>query len=492
MSMIQIQNLSFGYPGSAESVFENLNLNLDTGWRLGLIGRNGRGKTTLLRLLCGEYDFSGSIRASVRFMRFPAEIADPSARAETVLRGMCPEAEDWQIACELSMLDVREEVLERPFDTLSGGEQTKLCLAALFLREDCFPLIDEPTDHLDAAGREIVAEYLRQKQGFLLVSHDRAFLDGCTDHILAINRASIDVQAGNYSAWRQDFERKEQFERGQEQKLRRDIAQMTEAARRSANWSDKLESTKRGQRIAGLRPDTGYIGHKSAKLMRRAKVAEARRERAIEQKSALLQNAEEAESLKLSPLTHHSDRLVELRDVCIRYGERDVCGGVRFSIHRGDRIALDGANGSGKSSLLKLICGEDIPHSGDVARAGGLILSRVPQDTSRLRGSVFDLARERGIDQTLYLAILRKLGFPRAQFEYDLSRFSQGQKKKALIAASLCERAHLYVWDEPLNYLDIDARMQIEELLRQYQPTMLFVEHDRAFREAIATRIIRL
>ena len=492
MSMIQIKNLTFGYPGSAENVFENLNLSLDTDWRLGLIGRNGRGKTTLLRLLCGEYDFSGSIRASVSFARFPPEISDPSISAQDFMHITCPEAEDWQIMRELSLLDVADDVLYRPYETLSGGEQTKLGLAALFLREDCFPLIDEPTDHLDAAGRAIVADYLRRKQGFLLVSHDRAFLDGCVDHILSINRSSVDLQAGNYSAWRQDFERREQFERAQEQKLRRDIAQLNESARRSAGWSDKLESTKRGERIGGLRPDTGYIGHKSAKLMRRAKAAEARRERAIEEKSALLRDVEESEALKLSPLTHHSQRLAELRDVCVRYGERAVCEGINLSILRGERVALDGANGCGKSSLIKLIAGEDIPHSGEISRASGLAISRVPQDTSRLRGSVFDLAEERGIDRTLYLAILRKLGFPRSQFEYDLSRFSQGQKKKALIAASLCERAHLYIWDEPLNYLDIDARLQIEALILQFQPTMLFVEHDRAFREAVATRVIHL
>ena len=492
MSMIQIKNLRFGYPGSAEDVFEDLNLNLDTDWRLGLIGRNGRGKTTLLRLLCGEYDYTGSIRASVRFARFPAEVDDPSESAEAVLRRMCPEAQDWQIARELSLLDVSEDVLDRPFDTLSGGEQTKLCLAALFLREDCFALIDEPTDHLDAAGREIVANYLRHKRGFLLVSHDRAFLDGCVDHILSINRNSIDLQSGNYSAWRLGFDRKEQFERAQEQKLRKDIAQLNEAARRSAGWSDRLESTKRGERMSGLRPDTGYIGHKSAKLMRRAKAAEARRERAIEQKSALLQDAEEAESLKLSPIVHHSERLAELRSACVNYGARTVCENISFHIRRGERIALDGPNGCGKSSLLKRIAGEDVPHSGAVERAAGLIISLVPQDTSQLRGSVFDLAQARGIDRTLYLAILRKLGFPRSQFEYDLSRFSQGQKKKALIAASLCERAHLYIWDEPLNYLDIDARIQIEALLLQSQPTMLFVEHDRAFRESVATRAIRI
>ena len=116
----------------------------------------------------------------------------------------------------------------------------------------------------------------------------------------------------------------------------------------------------------------------------------------------------------------------------------------------------------------------------------------MPQDTAFLRGSLGDFIRRRDLDESLYKAILRKLGFAREQFARNLEDYSEGQKKKALIAASLCEQAHLYVWDEPLNFLDIDARLQIEELLRAAAPTMLFVEHDRAFQEAVATKVISL
>ena len=116
----------------------------------------------------------------------------------------------------------------------------------------------------------------------------------------------------------------------------------------------------------------------------------------------------------------------------------------------------------------------------------------MPQSGAQLRGSLSDFARNRSVDGTLLRTILRKLGFERAQFERDMAEYSQGQRKKALIAASLCEQAQLYLWDEPLNYIDIDSRLQIEELLRESAPTLLFVEHDRAFRDAIATRMLRL
>ena len=122
----------------------------------------------------------------------------------------------------------------------------------------------------------------------------------------------------------------------------------------------------------------------------------------------------------------------------------------------------------------------------------GLVLSYVPQDTAHLRGSLTDYARESDVDRTLLLAILRKLDFPREQFEKDMADWSAGQKKKALIARSLCQSAHLYLWDEPLNYIDVLSRVQLEGLLTEYQPTMLLVEHDVMFLERVCTQTLAL
>lgn len=128
MSVIQIDHLTFGYPGGAEEVFEDLSLQLDTGWKLGLVGRNGRGKTTLLRLLMGELEYRGRIRSPARFCYFPAPVPDPSRPVEEVLSGLCPASEGWEVERELSLLGLEEGALERPFATLSQGEQTKVLL----------------------------------------------------------------------------------------------------------------------------------------------------------------------------------------------------------------------------------------------------------------------------------------------------------------------------------------------------------------------------
>jgi len=125
-------------------------------------------------------------------------------------------------------------------------------------------------------------------------------------------------------------------------------------------------------------------------------------------------------------------------------------------------------------------------------KASGMKISYVSQDTSDLRGDLSEYARRYGIDESLFKTILRKFGFLRDQFTKNMENFSGGQKKKVLIARSLCEKAHLYIWDEPLNYIDVLSRMQIEELLLEYQPTLLFVEHDKLFCDKIATKTVML
>jgi lincosamide and streptogramin A transport system ATP-binding/permease protein len=227
-------------------------------------------------------------------------------------------------------------------------------------------------------------------------------------------------------------------------------------------------------------------------MQQRRKNLERRQQSAIEEKSSLLKNIDTADSLKIHPLSYHSSRLLSLENITVSYDDRVIIGNLSFTLEQGERVALIGGNGSGKSSILKLINGEKIPYSGNMNFSNRLIISYVPQDASFLSGDLKEYAENQQIDESLFKAILRKLDFSRIQFEKDMRDFSAGQKKKVLIAASLCQKANVYIWDEPLNYIDVLSRMQIEELITDYRPTMIFVEHDRAFCENIATKSIHL
>ncbi|ERM19999.1 Lsa family ABC-F type ribosomal protection protein [Brevibacillus laterosporus] len=492
MSLINVTNLTFAYDGSFDNIFENVSFQIDTDWKLGFTGRNGKGKTTFLNLLLGKYEYSGNISATVSFEYFPFPVENKANNTLDVISDIDPDYVHWKLMRELSLLQVSEDVLYRPFDSLSNGEQTKVLLATLFLKENHFLLIDEPTNHLDMHARKLVSDYLKTKSGFILVSHDRSFLDNCVDHILSINRTNIEIQKGNFSDWWENKQRQDNFELAENERLKKDIKRLSDSAKRTSNWSHEVEKTKNGTRNSGSKVDKGYIGHKAAKMMKRSKTIEQRQQSAIEERSKLLKNIENAESLKISQLAFHKNQLAELKNVSIYYGEKMVCTDISFTIEQGERIALCGKNGSGKSSIIKLICGEPLNYTGTFDKGSQLKISYVSQDTSHLQGNLTDYARNNGIDESLFKSILRKLGFSRVQFEKDISAFSGGQKKKVLIAKSLCEKVHLYIWDEPLNFIDVISRMQIEELLLEYAPTILFVEHDREFCKNIATKHVQL
>ncbi len=492
MALINVTNLTFQYEGSYDTIFENVSFQIDTSWKLGLIGRNGRGKTTLLKLFMNEYEYSGNISGDIIFDYFPFTIQNEAKRTIEIVNEMYPKYIYWQLVRELSLLALDENILNQEYKKLSFGEQTKVMLAVLFLKSEHFLLIDEPTNHLDMEARKLVADYLKSKSGFILVSHDRSFLDDCVDHILAINKTNIEIVQGNFSSWYTNKINQDNLEQSKNEKLKKEITRLEKASIEKKKWSDKLEKTKYNTRIAGLRPDRGYIGHKSAKLMKRAKVLETRSEKAILEKQSLLQNVESKDELIISTLEYYSNHLVTFDKVSIFYNERMICNDVSFTINQSDRVAIRGRNGTGKTSIIKLLLQEEIKFRGFIDIGSNLMISYVSQSTDNLQGSLSDYATKYQIDESLFKAILRKLDFSRVQFEKDMASFSEGQKKKVLIARSLSEKAHLYVWDEPLNFIDVISRMQIEELILKFKPTILFVEHDKTFCEKIATKIVAL
>lgn len=503
MAQIQINNLTFSYEGSFDNIFEQVSFSIDTNWRLGFIGRNGKGKTTFLKLLLGKHPYTGTIRTTTVFDYFPYAITTEQMQlsAAEFIEDIKNQCELWRVICELEQLKECAEILYRPFGTLSPGERTKILLAVLFSGENDFLLIDEPTNHLDENARETVKQYLLTKQGFILVSHDRDLLDACIDHVLVLNRQTIEVQSGNFSSWWDNKQRSDHFAKSENEKHLREIGKLQQAARRTSEWADKSERTKIGydpvkehDRSASTR---AYIGAKTKKMQSHVKQIEKRIHQEIREKEGLLVDVEQPVDLKLMPLTHYKKTLVTIREYTLTYADADnpVFSNLTCTIQAGDRIAIHGENGCGKSTLIKMILQKagvsgitmNVTERGTCETASGLIISYVNQDTSMLKGKISEFCRERNLNESLFCTILRQLDMERGQFSKNIEDYSEGQKKKVLLAASLLTPAHLYVWDEPLNYIDVFSRMQIEKLLLDYQPTMLFVEHDVKFREKIAT-----
>lgn len=510
MSNIEFKDLTFGYGDNL--IFNHAQINIDDRWKLGLVGRNGRGKSTLLNLLQGKITTDSSITTDKNFVYFPqllteedfndkdkskkqntadkysveslsVKITDRNSQLTYYVLNELAEFEQWKLERELSLLKVDLEILWRPFGSLSGGEQTKCLLAILFLDEDNFPLIDEPTNHLDLESRKIVADYLQKKSGFIVVSHDRNFLDEVCDHTLAIERQQIVLYQGNFSTYEREKQLRDDFELAEDEKLRKDISRLKKTSLEKRDWSNQREN------VAGAT----FVDKKVAKKQnQRAKSIEKRMGQEVENKEKLLKNIEKTEPLIMNFQPSHHKRLIQFENFSLGFTEKLLFQPIDFSLKVGEIAAIVGPNGQGKSSIFKYLSGDfSGEHSGFVQFPQGIRLSFVRQIYDN-RGYLKDFATEYQLNYELFLANLRKLGMERKQFSQKIETMSQGQQKKVELARSLSQEAELYLWDEPLNYLDVFNREQIIQLLETYHPTMLLVEHDQAFVEKISNQIINL
>ena len=226
--------------------------------------------------------------------------------------------------------------------------------------------------------------------------------------------------------------------------------------------------------------------------MKKSKVMEQRIDRAIDEKTNLLRNVDRNDKLKLIPLTSNKNPLVLINNLQVKYNDKTIFNPISFEVNNGDRVAIIGKNGIGKTSILKLILGEKIQYNGEFKVANDLKISYVSQNTDYLKGNLKSFAQENKIDESIFKAMLVKMGLSKNDFDTNIQDMSEGQKKKVLIAKSISEQANIYIWDEPLNYIDILTREQIEDTILNYNPTIIFVEHDERFIEKIATKIINI
>lgn len=372
--------------------------------------------------------------------------------------------EEWKLKRELSLLHVSEDIIWRPFNQLSGGEQTKVLLALCFIDER-FSLLDEPTNHLDQASRKQIAEYLKQKKGYIITSHDRDFIDQVSDHVLAIDQRQIWLSHGNYSTYRHERDLQDQAASNEQQKLQREIKHLAADKEHKQQWAGQAEKGKRRSQ-PGEKIDKGFVSHKASKVMKRAISAQKRMAEKLADKSALIKPVALPADLTMHYQASHRKLLLSSENP-------------KFELNQGERLAIVGPNGCGKSQLLKRIAlGEGV--------ASGVKVSYLPQIITPEAVSLEEFIAKHKLDRSQYLNLLRKLGVERAVFTERLDQLSSGQLRKVWLAKSLLEPAELYLWDEPSNYLDIENQDQLIKLIKNVQPSLLLVEHDQYILDSLA------
>lgn len=518
MAEIQLQNCTFYYSDFYKPVFENLSITIDTGWKLGLIGRNGRGKTTLLRLIHGELSpCSGSVKHTGVVEMFPYSVDEKYTLVMDVMKenigGMKSLEEEMEetdvadekqmprysslleqyldsggyeleskIKKELYLMGLSEDLLDREYESLSGGEKTKIQIIILFLRKAEYILLDEPTNHLDAAGKQYLAEYLRKKKGFLIVSHEKEFLDTVVDHILAINKCSVELEQGNFSTWQENKEKRELFESRTRDRLIREVKQLERRAEAARSWAGVANQQKYAFRTCART-------NGSKAFMLRAKNAEMKVEADLEKKKQLLKNYEKHQELIIEQGQRGSDTLLYARHLSFGYGGPFVIRDLSFSVERGDCIWIRGRNGCGKSTLLKLLSGELEPAEGSIDLRYGVRIAVIHQEPVWERGALGELVTDK--DQLERIQQLCKtFDLSHEVLKRPIETYSSGERKKIEIARCFADQNQIILMDEPLNYMDTYFKQQMEEAILKFKPSMIFVEHNAGFGEKIATKVL--
>ncbi|WP_283679522.1 ATP-binding cassette domain-containing protein [Lentilactobacillus sp. Marseille-Q4993] len=344
MGTIQVKNLTYQYLDSDKAIFKNLSVDINDNWKLGLIGRNGRGKTTFLKLLLGELDNQNSVTTNVQFTYFPKFPSDPTQTVIDLMTSTGGEA--WQARIELDRIGIDSSFDQRSFNSLSGGEQTRVLLARGFITRGAFPLIDEPTNHLDISGRKIVGQYLRSKSGFICVSHDESFLNSFVDHVMSLNQTSVDLISGSIEDWKTSKEIRDHTAIEKNAQLRKSIKKLSSRANQQQRWAEKKE-----------RESNDASSRKTAKkLMKRVKAFKRRAEKDQQDREGLVNDVEEISHLSTNIKTSTGSNLFfSLRSFCIQRDHTPLFIPINVDFHENNHLAIYGPNGIGKTTLINFL-----------------------------------------------------------------------------------------------------------------------------------------
>ncbi len=516
MIEISLNNVMKSFGGNP--VLQGVDLEVYQRERVALLGQNGAGKTTLFQIITGQAEpdegtravrksasigmlaqlpeipaattveallmsvFEGIWEIKAQLEQIEALMQEPDQATEAVLaqygrlqeayehRGGYRVAEMVERVCQ--GLAIETEWFEKDFAALSGGEQTRLMLARLLLQGPDILLLDEPTNHLDIAALEWLEEFLNQFPGTVVViSHDRYFLDRVVNRVVELVNGRAESYRGNFSAYLQLKEERYQSQLKQYESEQKKVRQLEAAAKRMHEWA----------KIA----DNGSMHRRAFSIEKRA------------ERLAQTERPERVESMRtlFSEQFFSSQEVMVAEALVFAYDRVPIIDQASFRVHKGDRLAICGDNGSGKSTLLRLLLGELEPNSGRVRVGPSIRYAYLPQVVtfSEPSRSVLDTVRHE-LRESEFAArrLLAQYRFGATAVAKQVANLSGGEQSRLKLCLLMQDDLNLLVLDEPTNHLDILSRQWLEEALRQFGGTMVFVSHDRYFLKRFATRVAEL
>ena len=510
-------NKSFGI----DSILENVNFTVNEYDKIGIIGVNGTGKTTLFKIISGIYGYdSGDIYTSKdceigyleqntnfhsentileevlevfkdviemeKYLRdLEHKISEESSNTNsTTLEKLMNEYSNKLEAFSdmngygykseakgvLKGLGFSDEDMDKPISILSGGEKTRVLLGKLLLKKPTLLLLDEPTNHLDSEAIEWLEVFLKQYKGtVILISHDRYFLDQVVNRIFEIHNKKLKTYNGNYSDFIKASAIEKELELKKFEDQQKDIKKQEESI-------ERLKAFGREKHLKRARSKEKAL----------AKVDVLDKPEAYRKKA----------KIEFNPSVTSGNDVLQLRDISMGYGERILFKDLNLDIYRGEKVALIGANGIGKSTLFKIIMNEITPLSGDIKFGTNVNVSYFHQEqkTLNLDNTIIDEIWEdnKQLTQTPLRTMLGAFLFEGEEVFKKISTLSGGERARVAILKLILSNANLLLLDEPTNHLDIDSKEVLEEALSSYTGTIFTISHDRYFLNTVVDKVLVL
>lgn len=499
MVEILFNNVCKAYDG--KTVFENISGKINDQDKIGLVGKNGVGKTTLARLLGGiEAQDKGDIIYSPSYIKtlyieqYPVFDENISVYDEILKRATSSHHNDIKhidakIQKALNMVGLSKRKWRQRAVSLSGGEKTKLALCEIFVKDFDFLILDEPTNHLDVESSEMLEDFIADfEKPMLIISHDRFFLDNIAHKIWELNPQGLREYIGNYSSYRDQREIELREIQREYDKQQDKILHLKKVINERESWYSNAHKSagKNDFYRAKAKKHASIVKAKKRELKR---IQKNRVDKPFKAKSPAF------EVINKNVFDQKLPRfLINGRNLSKSFGKKQILQGVSFDIKRQDKIAVIGQNGVGKTTFLKLICNLDREYQGTVQINPSVKIGYFDQELENVNdnATILEDVLKKGSTIQEARLLLACLLFRGDAVYKKIGDLSMGEKGRVAFAKLILSGANLLVLDEPTNYMDIESKENIEEALDDFEGTIIFVSHDRYFVRRFANRVFQL
>ena len=529
MIYIRANNINFRYPNQTENLLENINFVISDKSHIGLIGKNGSSKTTIFKLLSNELNLNqGSYYINsgtkIGYLKQEQEF-DNDITVKNYLWSTEPELYKLKVKMErlnnyketeiikilsafeekggyeyenkmlkkLSLFDFQPDFLDKNFNKISGGEKIKIALCSVLMKEPNLLLLDEPTNHQDNQTLNWLENYLNNCMiPFIVISHDREFLDNCVTEIWELDKKTLHTYSGNYSFYKKEKNEKMKLKMHRYQTQKRKIKKLKQAYNERKNWALTHQAQTGSD---GYAPVYESVSNSARKAMKKAKNIQTRLEKNIEAEEAKKPFIEKKYKVRIKNPILKNNYILRVENLSKKFGNKNLFKQLSFALTNNSKLSIKGKNGSGKSSLLKILSGRINDYKGSVQWTPQAKIGYYSQEFENLNLNntiINEVLTNKYENQTKARTILGCFYLSGNKVHSKIKSLSIGERSKVALAKILNSNANVLILDEPTNHLDIYAAEAIEKSLQKFRGAVIFVTHDRYFEKKIANHNLNL